>query len=549
MRAIVKDFMGCASAEIVADKVALLLGHNGQGKTSSLLPIAAALRGGVPLGMQKTKAGMLVKTGAGSASILLKNDTSSVSVSWPKCERRSDGPNAPEASDIAVGAVKFPLMADKEKVELLRAILKCEPVKEDLFAALSAQGLSDKVSEVIWHSVEVDGWDAALERAKDKGRSLKSQWAIITGENYGEKKAAAWFPFGWENDLEASSADTLENEVTLARADLEDKIANQALSDDELARLERDAASLDNAKAQEEEAHKDLLAKNAAAKEARLAREKLPKMPNYDLVCPCCGKPLVYEFGKLSEIKQTLSADDRAALEQQILDADNALSRTLREVEAANRQFALCQSAFSTASAAAKRLAEKQGKAVQGAEVEEARNQVRKAEARLSAFNKYTEALRIHNSIVGNQLIIDVLEPDGIRRRSLEKGLSDFNDRLESLCKIAGWASVTIDGDMSVNYGGRPFVLCSESEKFRTVVTLQAAIAEYDGSDVLIVDAADILDNKGRSGLLKLLAKMSFESFVGMTVSNPDKAPNFKKLGIGHKYWVQSGICEEVWNG
>ena len=146
-------------------------------------------------------------------------------------EWRSEGPDAPEATDIAVGAIKFPLMADKEKVELLRSILQCEPVEDDLRSALVEAGLNEKICQVVWHAVEVDGWDASLERAKDKGRSLKSQWDIIAGETYGEKKAASWFPVGWDNDLEGVSAESLETEVTIARADLDDKIANQALSD------------------------------------------------------------------------------------------------------------------------------------------------------------------------------------------------------------------------------------------------------------------------------------------------------------------------------
>ncbi len=549
MKATIKDFMGCASAEIEADKIALLLGHNGQGKTSSLLPIAAALRGGVPLGMQKAKAGMLVKTGAGSASVLLENETSKVSVSWPKCERRSDGADAPEASDIAVGAVKFPLMADKEKVELLRSILQCEPVEADLRAALSDAGLSDKICEVVWHSVEVDGWDAALERAKEKGRSLKSQWGIIAGETYGEKKAASWFPIGWENDLEATSTEALETDVSLARADLEDKIANQAIGADELARLQEKADSLTVIEKECDDAAGKVTEAQKILKEARAVREKLPKLPNYDLVCPHCGKPVVYQFGKLEAIKQSLSVEEREKLEQQILDADNAVCKAERELNAAKHNFVLVDSTLQAAKKAKEELENKRGKTIQQAEVDDARNAVRKAETRLSAFNKYNEALRVHNSIVENQYIINVLEPEGIRRQSLEKGLTDFNGRMECLCHIAAWRDVTIDGDMSVNYGGRPYVLCSEGEKFRVMAVLQMAIAEADNSDAVVVDAADILDNKGRAGLLKMLSSMPFVSFVGMTVSKPESTPSLKKLGVGRKYWIENGNCEEIYNG
>lgn len=549
MKATIKNFMGCASAEVEASKIALILGLNGQGKTSTLLPIAAALRGGVPLGLQKTKAGMLVKTGAGAASVVLEEDGSKVEVFWPKCERRSEGVSAPEASDIAVGAVAFPAMADKDKVELLRDILKTDPVKQELCEALADAGLSEKVQEAVWHNIEAEGWDASLDRAKEKGRSLKSQWALIAGETYGEKKAASWFPQGWENDLETTSTEALEADVSLARADLEDKIANQAISADELARLQEKADGLAETEKKCDDAAGKVTEAQKALKEARAAREKLPKLPNYDLVCPHCGKPVVYQFGKLEAVKQSLSAEEREKLEQQILDADNAVSKAERELNAAKHDFILADSDLQAIKKAKEELESKHGKTIQPAEVDEARNAVRKAETRLQSFNRYNEALRVHRNILENQAIINVLEPEGIRRRSLEKGLSDFNSRLEYLCHVAGWACVKVDGDMSVSYNDRPFVLCSESEKFRAKVTLQAAIAEYDGSHALVVDAADILDNKGRAGLLKLLAGQSYCSFVGMMAAKPSAAPDLKKLGIGRKYWVEAGNCEEVYNG
>lgn len=549
MKATIKNFMGCASAEVEASKIALILGLNGQGKTSTLLPIAAALRGGVPLGLQKTKAGMLVKTGAGAASVMLEEDGSKVEVFWPKCERRSEGVSAPEASDIAVGAVAFPAMADKDKVELLRDILKTDPVKQELCEALADAGLSEKVQEAVWHNIEAEGWDASLDRAKEKGRSLKSQWALIAGETYGEKKAASWFPQGWENDLETTSTEALEADVSLARADLEDKIANQAIGADELARLQEKADGLAETEKKSDDAAGKVTEAQKALKEARAAREKLPKLPNYDLVCPHCGKPVVYQFGKLEAIKQSLSAEEREKLEQQILDADNAVSKAERELNAAKHDFILADSDLQAIKKAKEELEAKQGKTIQPAEVDEARNAVRKAETRLQSFNRYNEALRVHRNILENQAIINVLEPEGIRRRSLEKGLSDFNGRLEYLCYVAGWACVKVDGDMSVSYNDRPFVLCSESEKFRAKVTLQAAIAEYDGSHALVVDAADILDNKGRAGLLKLLSRQSYCSFVGMMAAKPSAAPDLKKLGIGRKYWVEAGNCEEVYNG
>ncbi len=549
MKATIKNFMGCESAEIEASKIALLLGLNGQGKTSSLLPIAAALRGGVPLGLPKTKAGMLVKLGAGSGSIVLENDTSKVEVSWPKCERRADGADAPEASDIAVGYLKFANLPDRERIELLRSILECEPTEDDLRTALTDKQLSEKIHQAVWHNIGVDGWDASLERAKEKGRSLKSQWALNAGEAYGEKKGANWYPVGWENDIETSSAETLEAEVSGARAELEFKIANQAVSADELLRWKDEAEKIDEAVKIIEDLKKQYADCDKALKDAEKNRKSLPELPKYDLVCPHCGKPVAYQFGKIEAISQTLSAEEREALDQKVLDADNAVSKARREKENLANKLGSVRATKENAEAALQKYNSKKDLTVSVEDVDKSREEVRKAEARLLAFNKYKEGLRIHNGIIENQKIIDVLDPSGIRRQALERGLSSFNDSLSSICKKGGWADVTINGDMTVDYAGRPYVICSESEKFRASVTLQVAIADQDGSAAVVIDAADILDNKGRQGLLKILAKQPFYSFVGMMVSRPDAVPCLKKLGIGKKYWIEQGNCEEVYNG
>lgn len=548
LKATVKNFMGCAEAEIVADKIAVLCGLNGQGKTSALLPIAAALRGGVPLGLQKTKAGMLIKTGAGAASVILENETSKVSVSWPKCERRADGADAPEASDIAIGAVKFPFMPDKEKIELLRELGGWEPTRNECMNALTEAGIDAKVADIVWQNITCNGWDASLERAKEKGRSLKSQWGIITGEAYGEKKGANWFPTGWDNDLENAALETLEGEVTAARAELEFKIANQAVSADELDRLAAEAEKIPQLKQTLADAEAEADAKKKALADAEAAKKKLPELPKYDLVCPHCGKPVAYQFGKLEAIKQTLSVEERDALDQKILDADNAVSKTLRESGHANTQKALAAENLQKAEKAAAEYEQKKDLTATAEEIDLAREAVRKAEGRLTAFNKYHDAARVHNNVIENQKIIDVLAPEGIRRNALETGLAYFNADLEAICRLAGWCPVTVEPDMSVCYNDRPLVICSESEKFRAYVTLQILIAGEDHSAAVIIDAVDILDSKSRAGLFKALSKQDFMSFVGLTVSRPDKIPNFKKLGIGRKYWVEAGNCEEVYN-
>ena len=93
----------------------------------------------------------------------------------------------------------------------------------------------------------------------------------------------------------------------------------------------------------------------------RGCRKKLPKLPNYDLVCPHCGKPVVYQFGKLEAIKQSLSAEEREKLEQQILDADNAVSKAERELNAAKHDFILADSDLQAIKKAKEELLQQNG--------------------------------------------------------------------------------------------------------------------------------------------------------------------------------------------
>lgn len=548
MKAEIKNFMGCASAEIVADRIALILGHNGQGKSSSLLPISAALNGGVPLDVPKSKAGMLVQTGAATSSAVLSNESSSVSVEYPKCERRGVGPAQPEASAIAVGVEQFPTMPTPNRVEVLRALLHCEPSKDELFAALGDK-FDDKLKEVVWHSIEVDGWDAALARASEKGRSLKAQWQLATGEKYGEKKAESWFPTGWETDLECASKESLDDQLTVARSTLEYRVGNQAVADDELERLTALIETIPELTEVSRRCQSEISAAEDALKDARSALAKLPELPKYDMVCPHCGKPVVYQGGRLVAVEQKLSDEERDALEQKRLDASNAVSKAERELSAKRSSYDASVSQLKTAERAEADYAEKSKRTGSADEVEAAREDVRRCEVRVGAFAKYSEAKRLHRAICDNQAIIDVLNPDGIRRSALQRGLNTFNEQLASACSGAQWAAVSVDSSMSVEFNGRPFVICSESEKFRACVTIQIVLAALDKSTAIVIDGADVLDKSGRRGLLRLLASTDISAFVGMMVSAPDAVPDLRKMGIGRKYWIENGKCEEVFNG
>ncbi|RMD61382.1 MAG: hypothetical protein D6826_10040, partial [Alphaproteobacteria bacterium] len=170
----------------------------------------------------------------------------------------------------------------------------------------------------------------------------------------------------------------------------------------------------------------------------------------------------------------------------------------------------------------------------------------------LKAFLAKREADRIHTAIEANQHVIDVLAPGGLRARKLAEAVRRFNaEALAPLCEAAGWRAVTLDNGLEPTYGGRPYALLSASEQYRVRATLQVAMARLDGSEAVILDAADILDRRGRNGLFKMLIAAGLPALIGMTITDPEKTPppDLAASGRGMTYWIENGIAAPLGNG
>lgn len=133
------------------------------------------------------------------------------------------------------------------------------------------------------------------------------------------------------------------------------------------------------------------------------------------------------------------------------------------------------------------------------------------------------------------------------------KVLDTFNGGpLRSLCDMAGWRDVRIESDMSITYAGRPYEQLSglgpqlSSDQFRVYATLQVALAQVQGCELVILDGADVLDQKGRGGLIKMLRGAGMDALIGMTFSAPDVVPDLEARGMGRAYWIDGGIARPL---
>lgn len=558
----VKDIRSIERAILIVSGATLVAGLNGAGK-STLLRTAAALVTGitVPDGMKKSELGALVRVGCADGQARLFNGDGPepvASVTYPSGEYENR-PGAIRASIFAAGLQHFDQLDGKEKADALQPYLGSQVTRDDFEAALRDEGFSDKAIEAAWEKIcdPTTGWDGLLEKARDHGKKLKGKWEQVTAKKYGSKVGGDWVPAGWEEDL----ATAVEEDLAGAAADA------RALRDEALKNLGADEATITNLHAavannpgneDVSTAQQALDRANADLLAAQAERTNLPATAvDEKRICSCpeCGADVVVReqpAGHLPPFKlekpTILKGEEKEVADKRIAQLDGTISRLRGVVNSCEASLQSLRDRRRAATAASETLAAKTGRDGSAEAVEAAKAAVAAAERRLGAFLSKSEADRHHRNIQQNQKLIDLLAPDGLRQRKMQRALAAFNDTiLASLSSAAGWATVEIDPGLGLRYGGRPAALCSESEVYRARATLQAAFAQRDGSGLVIMDGADVLDRKGRQQLVAGLAPaIGMPVLIGMTFSERKLVPDLGAVGLGQSYWIENGMCSEV---
>ncbi|KKK62946.1 hypothetical protein LCGC14_2999260, partial [marine sediment metagenome] len=143
-----------------------------------------------------------------------------------------------------------------------------------------------------------------------------------------------------------------------------------------------------------------------------------------------------------------------------------------------------------------------------------------------------------------NQALVAILAPDGLRRIKLRNAVKQFNEKLAELASAASWGAVEITADLAVTYSGMGWRLCSKSGRYRGRAMFQLACASIDGSDLVILDGADILDTVGRRGLFRLLREFNKPALVCMTIAERDDVPSLAAKNYGQSYWLENSTVE-----
>ena len=572
----VRNFLGIKKADITLDRIVLVAGVNGAGK-SSLIEALAAVSLETPLarGMRtKTAAARLLHRGADAGSISLDWAGGGRRIVYPQAEIETAGKPVEIGTSLGIGSAKLMDLKPDARTSQMTVRFKLEPAIDDLRdwfkdkpearmgTTESEDGKTIDPIAKMWERIELSGWDAVHKSYTERASKIKGAWQAVTNTNWGTRIAKTWTPPeilpGETYDLDAIKASVVD-----ARAEVEALVARQAVAGRDRDVLEALAAGEKASEGKVEE----LLAEHAAltmkieALISWLAENPAPADTSSLPKCPHCEKPLMVSMtgpaGRATpkveavdgepktkaQIKAELAAHEAKSTEFN----DANFERTQLMEKIANARAAL--RAASDAAAELDDLNSNPRPDIAAGALELARETVAGLETKVTAIENHRRAKSYYDEWVRNQLLVEALEPDGVRHAVLESKLNVVNSKLSEYSQKAQWLDVQVTADMDATYDGIPYPLLSESEQWRVDLTLTALLNREEGAHLILVDRLDILAPQSRAGAIFLLQFLNVPALVGMTArslngkgpGDPTPVPDLAKLGLGTRHWLKDG--------
>ena len=533
MQLTVENFRGIKHASLkLSSGITLIAGQNGSGKTSIIQALQCLVTGEtLPIsGLKKKDAKALVNDSDKSGRAMLDWCTEGeTEIKWPSC--KVTGPSF-KCSPYAAGFALPATIPAKDLTEILGVL----PTKEEFLAEVPT--LDTDLSEKIWETVTTVGWDNAHSQSITSGRDLKRDWEKLSGENWGVEKAVAWAPV----DFVDKSIYELQTGLLSAEKMYHHAIKSEAFDEKEKQELEKLASELDDAKAKIKGINTMISSNWEELTKAQSLLQELPGILNEQQGYECwkCGTYGVLLNGTLIEAPDTrkteqdvTAARQRVDEQEKIIEGFKTLHGDLNvSLRLADTKLASCQDAKKKLSMVVLDTP------APGLSSADARAEVELCRRRLHAYKIKQECDEIREALGMNSYISSVLNPDGLRKQVLSAKLASFNELLSVVCEIAEtWPLIELDESLEVRLDDRPYVLLSKGEQFAVNAGLQIALTKLDKSKIVIIDGADILDSKLRSGLFNILENIPIPSVVGCTANSASDLVVLEEPG--YQYWCQ----------
>jgi len=536
MEARVKEFRGVGSCVFNVAHINFIAGRNGAGKSSVILGLAAAVTGDASMGgmVMKKDSIDIIADGASAADASI-GDTS---MHWTKtitspttgkdisCSMvAASGAIPVEHQAISKSEMKNPaVMKDADRKAYFADLLGMKLTKEVVKDALGKE-LYGKYGDDVFNGLMQTGW-GKTEKAYKEARAYQSgKWCELTGnKRMGSKIAAEW------EEMKPISADEVEEAVADAQGDYDTAVAHKAV-------MEYDRDNLESVVAKSADNKKRLEALNlkVTAIETKRSQNKAAMVPVIETYeCPsCCALLSLNGDNELSLTGKSISDTKDDTEKNEVLKAKNSeLDIELRDIKAKIRELDTEASAIKSAK---EKLVAIDSAANSCMTIETAQLALDNARELERVYRQEAEALTALTEYRYIEKVLEILSPDGLRKSLIKDKLLAVNDVLEMI-KFERPAS--IDSGLNIFYGTRPYALCCESERWRVRFAIQLLCAEFDDSNLLIADGADILDKTGRNKLLRIMMSHGGITFVvGMTANTEDQVPDIEAKGI-QRVWI-----------
>lgn len=545
----IENFMAVKTAQVEIHKTTLIVGDNGQGKSSCLVGLAACVSGdATPIeGITKASAIQLVNDSAREGSVKISEGEDYRVMAWPDCTVKEKGLSI-KASATSLGFNPLTIKNKADRAKFFSEFLGIEPTQKELREEVN-ELIEGKASvfKTIWSVIETNGWDKASSLYADKSKESQGAFKSITGSpGWGESKGAKWLPSHWSPDLESTSKEALEKAKVRANDEVEACLAAEAVSDEKIKDLEILAEQLTQTTALRDR-------NNRLIERAEKEIEKLGPRPEAIRAedpgkpCPQCGTHLVSNGGEFQTAKASAYSQEEVDQRiQEIADYDDKLANIKHHKANAERENIEYSGMIKRSTEAEVKLAEimesKQEARGLKTNEDQARENLRIASANLESFIQKERAEKAHLSAVYYRRLSEILAPGGLRKKVLSSKIEELN---AEIAKVFPEFPLTFNNDLVAKWEGRILALSCESARWRAGVVFRAIISKRSKDELFLVDGLDILSNANANILIKRLRKIPANSIITSTVKRPSEIQKLPAK-MGKAYYIADGHLMEV---
>jgi len=542
-----ENWLGLPAFAINFDPMTIIAGPNGSGKSSLLDAIRFALLGETPRGVQRKASYIKLSThGAKDGSV-------SISVDGREIRRviktgdigKVPVPALSELASWVLTHGAFMAKTEIERRKTLSELLQVRASPEAIAERLKAAGLSNTVAEDLKPHI-LKGFEAAEKHAQTRATESRGAWKALTGETYGDLKSEGWAPEPLEDVPTLETVVECETALTKVSAEirgLDQSIgaASRAMSESDRARQSELAGKLP--KLLESLTRGE--AKELGLKEAveQLAVHAAGNQGS-TTPCPHCKKAVIIDRGNLKVpvevdlVAMEQASRDLATTKAALTETQTQLTKLRENITAAKMSKALLENAGESVDVEALKT-ERDMKANREVSL---RTMLATYKAKRADAEKLdglaSRARREHQLVQEFKKAADMLGPNGIPAMLIAQTLDPINNLLKEASDGAGWATIRIDAEMSLNLGDVPYALCSESECWRMDVAICYALGKLVNLPLLLIDRLDVLDMNSRGPALKWLyglSKADWQVIVCATLKEVPKIPGIKSVWLDLK--------------